>query len=543
MVFSPFVWRMYKESDQGRQAIARDMPAHADAFSPDPRTIPFEYDFLSIPMENGEPVLTALTYETTVADLREQLSEYFSGSTVSTLEEAEELFISIVDEGIQWERCSDCTSSILLYGGGRDDPESYDDIIRSIQGLTAGLHEVFPEFFFPYLFARGFDRLQRIADRFALSFPDIPGKFNKRDRALFYLGVNREIQRFRKEKGLSPRELNAFFYDFAGKEMGETPSAVLPRPSRVWFLMGGANNNGDFEFLDDAEECTVTYWQGNLEARRGDAVLMWCVSPRSSFHSVWRVTADGFNDPYFFFYTMIRIGHPVRIPGITFADIASHPLWGKAPAVRAHFQGCSGMSVSLDEYNALIDIIRYKGGDIFSLPEPPETQPHPDVALSCEHDVESHLVEPLLQRMGFTSDDWKYQYSIRMGRGERNVPDYILGMEGSQGSESAVVLIEVKFHIVNTKSRKEAFIQGRSYALRLQCSVLTLAASEGFWVYLRNENGFDESRYMFFPWRELEHPDIFARINCIIGSQAVEAEKKIRRRRRIAEQRKAAPTS
>ena len=35
----------------------------------------------------------------------------------------------------------------LLYGGGNSDESGFEDVICSIEGLTAGLHEAFPAYF------------------------------------------------------------------------------------------------------------------------------------------------------------------------------------------------------------------------------------------------------------------------------------------------------------------------------------------------------------------------------------------------------------
>ena len=337
MPFSPFVWKLYIASEEGRSAIARDLAKHAAAFSPAPRTPPFEFALYSALLENGEVSGPVEQDESSTRDLRSLFRTEYAEHIISSLEEAEQLFTSIADTGLKWQVDLGEEKRVLVYGGGEEDILAYEDIILSIQGLSSGMHEAFPEFFFPYLFECSFDRLQRIGDRFGISLPEIPGRRKLRDRSLYYLQVNREMQRFRREHGLSPAELNAFLYDFAEKEMGKQESGQLPRPSKIWFLMGGAGGNGDFEFLDAAEESSLSYWQASLEARRGDLALVWCVSPRSSLHSIWRVLDDGFNDPYFFFYTAVRIGRPVRIPPISFKEIASHPLLGKTSAVRAHF--------------------------------------------------------------------------------------------------------------------------------------------------------------------------------------------------------------
>jgi hypothetical protein len=173
-----------------------------------------------------------------------------------------------------------------------------------------------------------------------------------------------------------------------------------------------------------------------------------------------------------------------------------------------------------------------KGFDKSLLPEPPAKLHLPDVQLANEHDVEVHLVEPLLKRIGFSETDWRYQFRIRMGRGERNVPDYVLGADACPGEETGVALIECKFDISNSKERKEAFVQAKSYALRLQAEVMVLAARQGVWLFRRCQTGFDESKFLFRTWHELRHPDKIAEVGSVFGKYAVEAELTVRKRRR-----------
>jgi hypothetical protein len=112
----------------------------------------------------------------------------------------------------------------------------------------------------------------------------------------------------------------AFLYDFAPRVLAAEQDAELPPPSRVWFTMGGISDNGDFEFLDKADSNTTARWQGNVETRRGDVILMWCVAPRSYLHSIWRALDDGFADPFFYFYNSMRIGRCIKLPPVCFRE-------------------------------------------------------------------------------------------------------------------------------------------------------------------------------------------------------------------------------
>jgi hypothetical protein len=231
---------------------------------------------------------------------------------------------------------------------------------------------------------------------------------------------------------------------------------------------------------------------------------------------------DGFNDPFFYFYSLIRVGHPTKIVPIPFSEFSKHPMLGCKPAVRAHFQGASGTPFTIDDYAAISEILLDKGFDTSLLPSPPVAEEFLNDKLQNERDVEQTFVEPLLTRLGFTQIEWIRQFPLRMTRGERNYPDYVLGGDPCHGEESAVALIECKFDIETKKDMKEAFVQAKSYALRLQASILALAARRGFWLFRRRDDGFSIDHYMFKTWSELAHPDNLHEISLIIGKRAIE---------------------
>jgi hypothetical protein len=528
MTLSKFAWRLYCESKEGKAAIRRSNAELAGQYAAELGDAPFDEECLiALPNENGDFEFDGQT----VVDLDDFIGKDCKFTPIRSLDEADVLFQSILDDGLEWNVEDAEGQYLILYGGAELVDGVEEQVIRSITGLTAGLHQAMPEFFFPYFFARRFDTLARICSRYDIDLPELPGKLQKRERALYYLAVNRRFQEFRKSMGMTPSELNAFLYDFAPKDLGAQDQAPLPAPTRTWFVMGGIGGNGDFEFLDNADAGAVSYWQGNLETRRGDAIIMWCVAPRSAVHSVWRATDDGFIDPYFYFYSMIRVGNPIRVPAIKFAELKKHPEFGKHPAVRAHFQGRNGMAFSVGEYKMLVKMLEGKGMDVSRLPPPPADMQLPDVSLNDERDVEVHLVEPLLRRLGFADSDWRYQLRVRMGRGERNVPDYVLGVDETPGEELAVALVESKYDIGSTKERKEAFIQAKSYAMRLNASVLVLAARQGIWLYQSTSRGFDEDQHVYKTWIELASPDKLAEIARWIGKRKIDASVAERERR------------
>lgn len=354
-----------------------------------------------------------------------------------------------------------------------------DEIFSNIEAFSGSLFKLFPDHFVPFMYRGKFDRFASLCAFFGIPIPPPPGKVKKRERACYYLRINEALQEFRNRHGLTSTELVAFLYDFAPRMMASQEDRDLPPPSKVWFTMGGIGGNADFEFLDQATPDSVSWWQGNSDTKRGDVILMWCVSPRSYLHSVWRAVDDGFVDPFFYFYSAIRIGPCINVPPIPFKEFMTDPRLGSNPFVKSHFQGAGGKPFPLEDYLRILEILAGKGFDTSSLPVPPRHAFVFGDSIQSERDVELQLIEPLLSRLGYTAADWLRQMPIRMGRGERNYPDYAVSPVTTRGEESAGFLIEAKLSIATRKQLEDAYLQGKSYGLRLQAHSFALAAQEG----------------------------------------------------------------
>lgn len=532
MEFNRFLWNLYRDSQEGRAAIERDISEFVEPDALSRGVAALTYPLNHYEVLNGEFLENGI-HRIEDVNLRQEIKAYAAEQAITSLDEVEKLFTDIVDEGVSWSVDNDDGKSFRAdFGGGKEYPEYYSDVFSNIDGVSAGLHDAHPEFFIPYFFPRRFDKFQKICHFFGIALPEIPGKLQKRERALYYLGVNRALYNFRKIHELSPQELNAFLYDFAPKNIATKESNELLPPSRIWFVIGGVGN-ADFDYLDTIDKNSTNYWQGNLETRRGDIILMWCASPRSYLHSIWRALDEGFNDPYFYFYSMIRVGDPIKITPIPFSKFSKHPLLGQIPAVRACFQGASGKAFPVDGYVAICELLQQQGFDISLLPLPPEVEEFSAAGLENERDVELKLLEPLLLKLGFTEADWIRQLSVRMGRGERNYPDYVLGGDPRPGEESALAVIECKFDINTSKELKETFIQAKSYVLRLQAKVLVLAARRGLWMFQERSDGFSIDHFTFKTWGELSHPDVLHEASLVIGKRAIEVAIAQRNRRRV----------
>ena len=508
MEFTKYIWNLYAASDCGLAAIAKPADSFAAAgFDADPFALRVQ---LFRSCADGEPV--AIGGEFAEANALDDVRTYFSDKEVKNADAAKSLYTDLVDKGLTLS-FEEEGEERLYYHGGRG---FEDDIFSNVEAFSLALYDVFPEHFVPFLFRTRFDQFSAICRGFNIPIPQPPGKTQRRDRALYYVALNDALQGFRARYRLHPRELIAFLYDFAPRVLAAEQDPELPPPSRVWFTMGGVNDNGDFEFLDQADESSTARWQGNVETRRGDVVLMWCVAPRSYLHSIWRALDDGFADPFFYFYDSTRIGRCIKVPPVCFKELLHDPALASNRSVRAHFQGAGGKPFPLEDYLALLEILKRKGYDTSLLPVPP---PHAFVfgeRLQNERDVEIQLVEPLLAHLGYSANQWLRQMPLRMGRGERNYPDYAVEPNPRRGEESASFLIEAKYEISTKQQLDDAFIQGKSYALRLQARAFVLASKEGIRLY-RQADGFSGERHLHWTWQDIEHPDRFHELAAELG--------------------------
>ncbi|NJM11883.1 MAG: hypothetical protein HC889_08380 [Synechococcaceae cyanobacterium SM1_2_3] len=290
----------------------------------------------------------------------------------------------------------------------------------------------------------------------------------------------------------------------------------------VWIIGGGINQNGDSEWLDNSGDNSITYWQGNVDTKRGDIVLVYCLSPRSYIHSVWRAKTDGFIEPFFYFYNSIWICSPIKIVPITYEELRNDPILSQNGLVKGSMQGINGRKFTFVEYEAILDLLQRKGQDISVLPKlEPLLNISTNVNIKEEKDVENQLIEPLLGKLGYTNNDWTRQMAVRMGSGEKIYPDYAFFIKEGRGEEQAKMILEAKYRIRTQKELFKAYWQAKSYALRLQSRVFAIAAIEGLWIFSLEKSGFGFEKHVYKTWKETYHPDIFPTILNLIGKQSI----------------------
>lgn len=507
MKFNKFIWELYVQSERGKAALAR-FASLTDGFIEDwARNYPYEF---------ADEFKDQFPLPKFTIDIPKLFQDSVSGLKFKSLKGANRHYKSLVRKGIPFEVADKHGKKEVVFLF----PAEEEDCYNFASAISLGLHQGQPDFFLPYNFRSKFNQLEEIHAEFGIPLPPVPGKQDKEGRGLYYLGINEMWQEFRQLHGMSPVEMCAFLYDFAPQFTTPLNASDLPSPSKVWLISGGGF--GDFAFVDTSTAKSVSYWGGNAGVRRGDILMMYLVSPRSAIQSVWRASCDGFLDPFFHYHSTVWICGKIPTVPVTFAELKQHPLLSEKPAVRGHFQGGSSRAAfTVEEYEAILEIMRAKGQDISLLPRIPTASCLPSVELLNERDVEVHLIEPFLLRLGYEPKDWVRQMPVKMGRGERNYPDYAIGAKAKRGEESAKMILESKFQLSAQSEYTDAFYQAKSYALRLQSKALAMAAREGVWVFPPQNGSFDIRKFVHKGWGELNHPDHFHEVLRLIGRDEV----------------------
>ncbi|MBX9733692.1 MAG: type I restriction enzyme HsdR N-terminal domain-containing protein [Chitinophagaceae bacterium] len=491
MKLNKFLWNNYKETEQGKKAI--------ELFT------------------NGTTIDILLTYfkddvSQDTIDFIDDLTDFsYSPKPPQELtkESAENLFNEIVKNGFSIKKENEEIEEFK--------PDRFN-FLHIILTISTWLYYKYPDFFKPYFYISKFQLLTQIADTFSIELPEVPLKRYKEERIRYYWKLCEVFQKFQSENEMTAFEFCAFLYDFAPNYINQTQvqETELPQATQVW-LVGGDQGGNDFEFLDNYQVGNTSFWQGNVDTKRGDIIIMYCLSPRSCIHSIWRATKDGIADPFFHYYSSIYISEGIKVEPISINELKSDAYFSKHPLVRKNLQGVSGYSFTSEDYNRLLHLVEKKGTKINLLPQLYSPTFSSNGNLEIERDVEIQLIEPLLKELGYTEKHWERQLTVRMGRGERNFPDYAFLTNKEKNYEIASMLIEAKFWIKNNKELEETFKQVYSYGLRLSAKFLVIADKDAIWIYEKYNDSFDRTKYIKKFWKELEQPDEFNYIKKMIG--------------------------
>lgn len=498
MKFNKYIWSLYKDSTEGRTAINKWTPL--EVFPNEEYAI--QVKDLSVIDNLLISGLDKYINKSTV-NFRQLRFDYIKSQYKFSNETIRDLYSTWIQNGLSIDK-------FVIFP-----PNDNSFWVRTIEGLSMLFYDLYPDYFFPYMFGIEFNKLTNICMEFNIPIPEIPKKSDWLKRAFYYIELCEAFLEFRETNHLNPSEFCAFLYDFAPKNLEEIKDKEMPNPSKVWFVGG---SKSDFNFLDNAEVNRVSRWQCNIDTRRGDIIIMYCVSPRSYIHSIWRAHSDGFLDPYFQYFNSGYITSPIILSHkITLKDLKDNLVWRNHPLLRKNLQGVNGYPIKYNEYIELFSILESKGQKTDSLPIIKLTTRLETNDLVDERDVEIKLIEPFFETIGYTNNDWLRQMPVRMGRGERNYPDYCFGAKPKRGEETAKMIVESKYEIKTHKELLEAYFQAKSYALRLQADIFIIAAIEGIWIFQSKSETFKFENQTHHNWIDLENPDILHKLRLILG--------------------------
>lgn len=473
MKLNQYTWNLYKDSQEGKEAInffsAADGYALFKKYSP--------HAAFHTKEEYNEWLDNIYCYG---------VSEY---EQPDSIDDAKNLYASLITMGIMVE------GEPWVYRG------DFKHMLGIIQPISYILSRFAPEYFFPYLFICRIAELNKIADAFNIELPELPKKADYKGRCMYYWEICEVFYRFRMDNGLSSAELCAFLYDFSLNVIGDFPLGEKQKPSQAWFI-GGFLHPED-KMLD------IKFWQSSPETKKGDILIHYETSPISAITCIEIAQTDGVIDPLFYYYSNTYIGERIGIPHVTLKELQSDDYFSKHPLIRKKFQGVNGWPASSEDYAELLRMIKVRGFDTEILPKLYAPSLPKDIIIERERDVETKLLEPLLNTMGWHEcKDFIRQLPIHAGRGHRIFPDYALHYNNKPEEERASVLIEVKLYMKSNRDIEEAFLQARSYAQLLSSSVIVLCDKICLLAYEKKDN-FDRNHYKRYYWTELDNPDVY----------------------------------
>jgi len=482
MKFTKYIWDLYKNSRKGQKEILMFRKSNIYDLSQ-------FYDFeLSVEYqdENGKS-FDFYPYD----EINRELKKY----NVTDFSSAKNLFNEIVVQPVLEEN-----------------EKRYNFFFENISAFTLAMFHRFPEYFIPYFFTRdNYSDFLSLCDNFGIILPEPPSRHNQEKRIWYYFEISKALQTFRRKHNIRANEFPAFLYFFGIQSLEKTEEKELPKPSRAYFLGAGngqpIENNWDFKFLDSVTSTSTNTWgAGGLNIKKGDLIVMYCVSPRKYIHSIWRALEDSFIDPFSYYYYGIKIGYPKKIKPVEFRELKNNQVFKDNPTVKAHMQGLNGRALTVNEYTELLKIITQKGQLTNEIPKLPVYEwDFGDI--ENERDVEIKLIEPLLKNLGFKKSDWVRQMPLRMGRQTKYYPDYAIKANSKRGKEKAKIVLEAKYSISSDKQIQEAFDQARSYGLRLKSEKIVLADREYVWVFDKIHGDFNPNPILKIHWKELINSD------------------------------------
>lgn len=391
--------------------------------------------------------------------------------------------------------------------------------------LSLYLYIIHPHFK-PILFPYSYDLILRNCDALGIELPPIPHTKDYKAFLMYYFDICCSMNAFQQEYEMTDEEFCACFYGLAEILCEEPKQVALPKPVNVWLT--GASG-GDFKSLDEATKDDYegefnSVWACNERTKRGDIVVVYCLSPRSYIHSIWRANTNGIFNPFDYYKCRTTICDGIRVPEISSKDLKADEYFSNIPIVRKNLQGINGVELSAHDYAELLRLIEQKGGDISALPKLYEAEEIEFGEIKLEKDVEEKILIPMLRKLGYKEDDWTRQLSLKAGRGLKAIPDFVFFSKGDKHFETAPFVIEAKLDMSLMREQINAFSQGLSYAKMLRSSLMGLCDKERLIIYRVDSTGSADRNAPILEehWASIYKDDeVGAKLNQLIGREVV----------------------
>lgn len=383
----------------------------------------------------------------------------------------------------------------------------------------------------PILIPRRYDLLKRNSEVLGMNLPDPPRSRDYRESCIFYYTLCDIWNQFQAKYELSDAEFCACLYDYSQTLLDEDICETeLPRPTNVWLTGAG---KGDFKILDSffltKRERLINnqIWACNERTKKGDIIVVYCLSPRSYIHSIWRSQSGGIYNPFDYYHCRTLLSGGKETIHITFEDLKNDIYMSQIPIVRKNLQGINGVNLSPEDYNNLLRMIEEKGGDVSDLPKLYEGEPVEFGKILIERDVEEKILIPMLKRLGYNENDWTRQLMQKFGRNEKGIPDFVFFHHGKKHFEKAPMVIEAKLDMSSPLEYRKAFEQGLSYAQHLEATLMVICDKYRLVLYNVKKLNFNSPEPIFESlWQVIYGDDIVgAKLNSLMGREIVKAMK------------------
>ena len=386
----------------------------------------------------------------------------------------------------------------------------------------------YDSYFKPILLPHRFDIIQKSCDALGIELSPIPRSKDYKQYLMYYYEMRVVLNEFQKGYALTDGELCACLYDYGARVLLDAKEPVeseLPEPINVWLT--GASEKGDFEFLDSLGKYEITktsIWACNERTRRGDIVIVYCTSPRSYLHSIWRADSVGIFNPFDYYHCRTTVRDGIRLPKISFSDLKEDSYFSQLPIVRKNLQGINGVKLSAEDYSELLRIVGTKGMEAIDYPRLYVGTPIDFGEIKLEKDVEENILIPILKRMGYNNTDWTRQLQLKAGRREKAIPDFVFFPQGASHFESSPLVIEAKLDMSSMIEEQKAFRQALSYARMLRSKLMGICDKERLVIYELDLSGHCNIDEPIFDnhWQTICSDDVIGtKLNQLIGREVI----------------------